>query len=136
MRSQYGCPTHIFSRIIIIIIIILRCSPCGNYAALAATFDALLRTGISHILNLNLSDIQWLQACLPVRDGGLGVRRVVSLAIPAYIASEASTRQLQSIILSASSAGEDPYLTEFQRSCTTSSGLSLPVPRSSLKQKS
>ena len=86
---------------------ILRCSPCGNHAALA-TFDALLRTGISRILNLNLSDIQWLQASLPVRDGGLGVRRVASLAIPAYMASAASTRQLQDIILSASSAGEDP----------------------------
>ena len=52
------------------------------------------------------------------------------------MASAASTRQLQDIILSASSAGEDPYLTEFRTSWTTSSGLSLPDARSFLKQRS
>ena len=95
-----------------------------------------MRTGISNILNLNLSDIQWLQASLPVRDGGQGVRWVASLAIPAYMASAASTRQLQDIILSSSSAGEDLYLTEYQTNWTASSGLPLPDPRSTLKQRS
>jgi len=38
-------------------------------------FDSLLRKGIGIICNLNLTDIQWLQASLPVKDGGLGVRR-------------------------------------------------------------
>ena len=108
---------------------------CGIHAALAM-FDALLRTGISRILNLNLSDVQWLQASLPVRDSGLGTRRIASLAIPARMASAASTRRFLNIILSASSAGEDPYLTEFQTCWTISSGLSLPGPRSSLKQRS
>ena len=72
----------------------LRCSPCGNHVALA-TFDALLRAGISHILNSNISDIQWLQASLPVSNGGLRIRRVASRAIPADMASAARTRLLQ-----------------------------------------
>jgi len=60
-----------------------------------ATFDALLRRSIQHITNSDLSDSQWIQASLPVRDGGLGVRRVSQLASPAFIASAASTLSIQ-----------------------------------------
>jgi len=42
-----------------------------------------------------MSDSQWIQTSLPVRDGGLGVRRVSQLAIPASIASAASTLSIQ-----------------------------------------
>ena len=45
------------------------------------------------------SDLQWIQASLPVTDGGLGVRRVTSLALPAFLASAASTLSLQDDIL-------------------------------------
>ena len=57
----------------------LRCSPCVNHPCLGE-FDNLLRKGIDTICNLSLTDIQWLQASLPVKDRGLGVRRVSSLA--------------------------------------------------------
>jgi len=40
-----------------------------------------------------------LQASLPVRDGGLGIRSVASVALSAFLASAASTRDLQSSIL-------------------------------------
>jgi len=53
----------------------LRCSQCVNHPCLEA-FDNQLRKGIDTICNLSLTDIQWLQASLPVKDGGLGVRRV------------------------------------------------------------
>jgi len=49
--------------------------------------------------NSDLSDSQWIQASLPVRDGGLGVRRVSQLASPAFIASAASTLSIQDDIL-------------------------------------
>jgi len=35
-------------------------------------FDSLLRSTIQSIANSDLSDVQWLQANLPVKDGGLG----------------------------------------------------------------
>ena len=38
------------------------------------TFDELLRTALGHLTNCDLSDSEWIQATLPVRDGGLGVR--------------------------------------------------------------
>ena len=55
----------------------LRSSPCAEHPTLT-TFDLLQKSGISHITNSALSDTQWLQASLPVRDGGLGMRRVAS----------------------------------------------------------
>jgi len=80
----------------------LRCSPCVNHPCLGA-FDNLLRKGIDTICNLSLTDIQWLQASLPVKDGGLGVHRVSSLASPAFLASVAATDTLQQQLLFRSS---------------------------------
>ena len=52
------------------------CTPSALLPALSippsTTFDLLQKSGISHITNSALSDTQWLQASLPVRDGGLG----------------------------------------------------------------
>jgi hypothetical protein len=46
-----------------------------------------------------MTEGQWLQASLPVRLGGLGVRRVFSLASSAFLASAVGTRDLQNKIL-------------------------------------
>jgi len=62
-------------------------------------FDGLLRHSVQQITNSNLSEIQWIQTSLPVRDGGLGIRSVTSLALHAFVASAASTLTLQSDIL-------------------------------------
>ena len=77
---------------------LLRCSPSVGHAALGS-FDELLRTALSYLTNCDLSDSDWNQASLPVRDGGLGVRRVTTLALPAFLASAASTLCLQEEIL-------------------------------------
>ena len=77
----------------------LRSAPCTGHLALDR-FDSLLRQGLSNIVNVALSDQQWIQASLPVKDGGLGLRRVASLAPSAFLASAASTRPLQDQILS------------------------------------
>lgn len=76
----------------------LRASPCYDHQQLRA-FDQLLRTALSKICNVALSDDQWIQASLPIRSGGLGIRRVSSLALPAFLASAVGTRNLQNQIL-------------------------------------
>ena len=48
---------------------------------------------------MDLNDIQWLQACLSVRHGGLGIRSAAMLAPSAFLASVASTHDLQQSIL-------------------------------------
>jgi hypothetical protein len=77
---------------------LMRCSPSVDHSALSE-FDNVLRSAICKITNCDLSDNQWLQAGLPIRDGGLGIRRVTSLALPAFLASAAGSLPLQDAIL-------------------------------------
>ena len=49
----------------------LMTSPCSDNAILNK-FDSILRKGITEILNVDLDDIQWSQANLPVSAGALG----------------------------------------------------------------
>ena len=63
----------------------------------------MLRTGLETILNVQLSDLQWMQASLPVHMGGLGVRSACSLASSAFLAFATATLPLQDEILLASS---------------------------------
>ena len=76
-------------------------------------FDGHLRSALSRITNT-----QWLQASLPIKHGGLGIRQVRSLALPAFLASAASTSDLQSQILLASACTADTqfdtYLADWQ----------------------
>ena len=76
----------------------LRSAFCVGHDLLA-TFDDLQRSALSRVCNVSLTDDQWLQASLPVRSGGLGFRRVSSLASSAFLASAAGTRLLQEQLL-------------------------------------
>jgi len=109
---------------------LLRCSPSADNPAVQ-TFDSYLRSAISKITNSALSDIQWLQASTPIANGGLGVRRVSSLAIPdAFLASAASTLPLQDDILSLCLCATDTFLDQYLPIWSSSAGPSpdpLPV---------
>ena len=77
---------------------LLRTTHCsGNQ--LLEVFDSTLRAGLSKVLNVDLNDDQWLQASLPVGEGGLGIRSAQMLAPSAFLASAASTLALQQSIL-------------------------------------
>ena len=103
LRSSFGAPK---------VLHLLRCSPSVSHPSLAK-FDALLRRAVQRITNSDLSDTQWIQASLPVRDGGLGVRRVSSLATPAFLASAASTLSLQDDILTDCAKSESVFFQTF-----------------------
>jgi len=72
---------------------LLRTSDCGDNLLLSE-FDNTLRSGLTSILNVDLSENQWTQASLPVGDGGLGIRSAQMLAPSSFLASAASTFQL------------------------------------------
>jgi hypothetical protein len=86
----------------------MRCSPSIDHPGLLE-FDKILRSAICKITNCDLSENQWLQAGLPIRDGGLGIRRVSSLALPAFLASAAGSLSLQDAILSQADTKPDSY---------------------------
>jgi Reverse transcriptase (RNA-dependent DNA polymerase) len=76
----------------------LRTAPCTGNSELVR-YDELLRSTLSVTLNIDLTDVGWRQASLPVRWGGLGVRSAVSLASSAYLASAAGTSELVNSLL-------------------------------------
>jgi hypothetical protein len=85
---------------------VLRTSPCCEHPKLF-DLDNLLRSAVTKICNVSLSDDQWTQASLPVRSGGLGVRSVSKLASSAFLASAASTLPLQTLILQKCQVNEE-----------------------------
>ena len=59
------------------------------------SFDDVLRNMLRNILNVDLAlESTRLQASLPVRMGGIGIRRAVQLAPSAYLASAAGCSEL------------------------------------------
>jgi len=54
--------------------------------------------------------MKWIQASLPVRDGGLGIRHVTSLALSAFVASAASTLSLRAEILAGCAVLDSNFL--------------------------
>ena len=72
----------------------LRTAPCFRSPCLE-DFDLELCSILSTVLNINLdNDLVWAQATLPVRNGGIGVRRATQLAPPAFLASAAGCSSL------------------------------------------
>lgn len=104
LRSSFGTPKMQY---------ILRCCPCYGHQALTS-FDELLKTGLSRITNCDLSEMQWLQASLPVKEGGLGVSKVSELALSAYLASAAGTLHIQDQMLLQCNVSEDQHLADYK----------------------
>jgi len=98
-------------------------------------FDDLLRQCVCNIANADLTDIQWIQASLPVRNGGLGIRRVASLAPSAFLASAAATHDLQDEILSRCHAIDDSAVSQILLMWTTEHGASRPANEDAKKQR-
>ena len=82
---------------------LLRTAPCFLSSQLDE-YDSTLRSIRSRITNCPLvqNEKSWLQAALPVKFGGLGVRRAAQVAPSAYLSSTAATTDLVTAILPAS----------------------------------
>jgi hypothetical protein len=82
---------------------ILRCSPIWKFPHLIEPLDTALKSTLSSILNIHLDSRAWTQASLPIRHGGLGIRQVISVALPAFLSSSYSTQDLATKIFSPAS---------------------------------
>ena len=81
LRSSLGAPKLIYN---------LRSVPSVNHPSLTE-YNQCLRRGLEVILNINLSESQWLQSTLPIGMGELEIRRVSSLVLPTFLASAVGT---------------------------------------------
>ena len=113
----------------------LSTSDCSDNTLLAQ-FDNTVRAALSVILSVDLSDDQWAQASLPVRNGGLGIRSAQMLAPSAFLASAASTLELQQSILPPSiQTLADKSTESVELSWAALSGASKPTGKQSCIQK-
>ena len=114
---------------------LLRCSPCHQHPALEE-FDGILRDGLKIVTNSRISDVQWVQATLPVKDGGLELRRASQLALSAFLASAAGTADLQTLILrSSATVGGDETYQRLRAEWTSQHNLTPPSDTSAFQQK-
>ena len=79
---------------------VLRSAPCFASSTLIE-YDHALRLITSTITNIHFdeNDPAWIQATLPVKLGGLGIRSAMQLAPSAYLASAAASSVLVSLIV-------------------------------------
>ena len=78
---------------------LLQTAPCCQ-SQLMGVFDEVLRSILSLVLNADLGKEEvWAQASLPVRIGGLGVRKASQLAPSAYLESAAGCSSLLQEVL-------------------------------------
>ena len=80
------------------ILYVLRTAPCFG-SPILADLDRLQRSLLEDICNVTLSEASWSQASLPIRAGGLGIRKFTMLATPAFLASAAGSSSLSRLIL-------------------------------------
>ena len=78
---------------------LLRTVPPNKGIQQLAKFDSNLRVCLDAIIRCSTSDMSWLQASLPVRQGGLGLREAVRMSSSAFIGSCNSVRSLCSRLL-------------------------------------
>ena len=77
---------------------LLRTSPAYRCTDWLDVIDKIVRQTLVDVTNVGVSESAWLQASLPTRFGGLGVRSVASLALPCYVSSMKSCLSLSSLI--------------------------------------
>ena len=71
-------------------IYLLRTSPLWKRPDLLKEIDDVIRRSLEKVVNAPLSEDAFVQAALPIRYGGVGIRSVLSLALPCYLSSVAS----------------------------------------------
>ena len=78
---------------------LLRTAPCFSSSVLE-DFDKTAKTCLEAITNCHLDDQAFCQASLPVRFGGLGIRRTEDVSLPAFIASSFKSSAITGQLLS------------------------------------
>jgi hypothetical protein len=78
---------------------LLRTTPFWNFSNYVNSIDSSLKSSLEKILNLRLTDLQWCQSTLPIRFGGLGIRRISDICLPAFLSSVHGVKKLVSQLL-------------------------------------
>ena len=89
---------------------LLRSSPSWKARKDLEEFDEIVRLSLQSISNVKMEESAWSQATLPTSKGGLGIRRSVDLALPAFLASSHVSHGLVSSLLPSGEKGIDSLI--------------------------
>jgi hypothetical protein len=78
---------------------LLRTTPFWKFSNYVNSIGSSLNSCLERILNLRLTDLQWRQSTLPIRFGGLGIRRISDICLPAFLSSINGVKKLVSLLL-------------------------------------
>jgi hypothetical protein len=78
---------------------LLRTTPFWKFSNCFNSIDSSLKPSLERILNLRLTDLQWRQSTLPIIFGGLGIRRISDICLPAFLSSIHGVKKLVSLLL-------------------------------------
>jgi len=99
-------------------------------------FDEVIRNTLASLGNLKLDAEAWAQASLPVRFGGIGVRRVEDLAPSAFLSSMlVSASMIQTLLPGRAKQAPDPALDMALSHWMARGGTSAPTGADSLVQR-
>ena len=90
LKNAFSLPRLLFT---------LRSAPCHHHPELLSEYDVITRSTSETLCNIHLDDNSWLQAKLPVRYGGLGLRTAADLTLSAFLSSRAASISLSNDIL-------------------------------------
>ena len=77
----------------------LRTAPCFIKPEILVKFDQTIKSSLSDLLNLSLTDAAFDQASLPVANGGLGLRPASEIALPGFLSSVEACRPFTKLLL-------------------------------------
>ena len=81
----------------------MRCCPFWKFFSFCESFDSSIRSVLENMINIKFTTSSWKQASLPIIFGGLGIRAVSDIALPAFLSSIHACSSLIDSILSFSS---------------------------------
>ena len=94
---------------------LMRSSPTFYQSPSLIEIDNIVREAATAVTNVTIEKNGWRQASLPTRFGGLGIRRVETLALPCYISSLTKSLDLIRQILPQAIPPKPSQLTHAER---------------------
>ncbi len=77
---------------------LLRTTPLWKFPNLLTDMDMKIKTALEKITNVGLNSTQWTQSSLPVNFGGLGIRSLLDISLPAYLSSVCGVKDIVSTL--------------------------------------
>lgn len=95
------------------LVYLLRCTPLWKFRDLLKEMDLKMKGALESIVNVEMNTHQWIQSTLPVNYNGLGIRSLLEISLPAYLASVNGVKDIVSTLINIRDYESDiPFVTE------------------------